>query len=69
MYCMYAAVYVLDPNRRKELIETYIRKPKYSVQRVQLLCEVGGRAGHTYIHAYIHRYSRLLFNCRRLIDG
>ena len=54
MYCMYAAVYVLDPNRRKELIETYIRKPKYSVQRVQLLCEVGGPAGHTYIHTYIH---------------
>ena len=52
MYCMYAAVYVLDPNRRKELIETYIRKPKYSVQRVQLLCEVGGRAGHTYIHIH-----------------
>jgi len=32
-------VYVLDPNRRKELIETYIRKPKYSVRRIQLLCE------------------------------
>lgn len=29
----------LDPNRRKELIETYIRKPKYSVRRVHLLCE------------------------------
>ena len=48
-------VYVLDPNRRKELIETYIRKPKYSVRRVQLLCEVSGldMLTHTYIHTYI----------------
>jgi hypothetical protein len=27
------------PKRRKELIENYIRKPKYSVRRVTLICE------------------------------
>jgi hypothetical protein len=27
------------PKRKKELIETYIRKPKYSVRRVTLICE------------------------------
>ena len=49
------AVYVLDPNRRKELIETYIRKPKYSVRRVQLLCEVSSEllTIHTYIHIHL----------------
>ncbi len=30
---------VPQPPRRKELIESYIRKPKYSVRRVTLLCE------------------------------
>lgn len=29
----------LDPNRRKELIESYIRKPRNSARRVTLLCE------------------------------
>jgi hypothetical protein len=27
------------PKRRKELVETYMRKPKYSVRRVTLICE------------------------------
>lgn len=30
---------VKPPQRRKELLESYIRKPKYSVRRVKLLCE------------------------------
>lgn len=29
----------MDPNRRKEIVETYIRKPRYSARRVKLLCE------------------------------
>jgi hypothetical protein len=29
----------LDPNRRKELVESYIRKPRNSARRVTLLCE------------------------------
>ena len=29
----------------------------------------GRRAGRAHIHTYIHTYSRLLFDCRRLIDG
>jgi hypothetical protein len=31
--------FVPKPNRRKELVETHIRRPQYSVGRVTLLCE------------------------------
>jgi hypothetical protein len=33
------AAQVPPPQRRKELIDTYLRKPKYSVRRVTLICE------------------------------
>eukprot|EP01034_Spumella_vulgaris_P024826 gene24826-31213_t len=34
-----AAHIAMTPQRRKELVETHILKPKYSVRRVTLLCE------------------------------